>query len=364
MNRHERSITLRSGVKIGPGQPCFVVAEIGNNHQGEFALAKRMVEEAARAGVQAVKFQKRNMEALLTRAGREAAYNGRNSFGSTYGEHRLALELSVDDMARLKEFTESLGLVFFASCWDEPSLIEMAELDLELLKICSADLVNVPLLRRYGETGVPIILSTGMSAFEDIDTAMAELRRYHQEIILLHCNSTYPCSEEHIGLPVMESLRERYGVPVGYSGHERGIAPSVAAVALGACVVERHFTLDKTMKGTDHQVSLEPGELGQMVDMIREVERAMVIKGKKVFPEEQSAAKKLRKSIVFSRDLPAGHVLCEADLTTRSPWVGISPVHWDEVLGATVKRPVKHEEPLQWDLLSLIPAVGSNVATS
>ena len=364
MNKHQRSVTLRSGVKIGPGHPCFIVAEVGNNHQGEFELAKRMIEEAAKAGVQAVKFQKRDVEALLTRAGREAAYTGRNSFGATYGEHREALELSMEQMADLKAYTESLGLVFFASCWDEPSLRGILELDVELLKICSADLVNVPLLRRSAEAGVPIILSTGMSAFEDIDIAMAELRRSHDEIILLHCNSTYPCPEECIGLPVMDSLRERYGVPVGYSGHERGIAPSVASVALGACVVERHFTLDKTMKGTDHQASLEPAELAQMVSMIREVERAVVIKGKKVFPEEQGAAKKLRKSIVFSRDLPAGHVLTEADLTTRSPWVGISPVHWDEVLGATLKRPVKHEEPLQWDILSLIPAVGSNVATS
>lgn len=364
MKRHARHIELRSGTLIGAGHPCFVVAEIGNNHQGEMPVAKRMIEEAARAGVQAVKFQKRDVEALLTRAGRETPYTGRNSFGSTYGAHRQALELSIEDMAELKEFAESLGLVFFASCWDEPSLNQILDLDVELLKICSADLVNVPLLRRYGESGIPVILSTGMSAFEDIDIAMAELRRYHDEIILLHCNSTYPCAEEHIGLPVMDSLRERYNVPVGYSGHERGIAPSVAAAALGACVVERHFTLDKTLKGTDHQASLEPDELARMVAMIREVERAVCIKGKKVFPEEQSAAKKLRKSIVFSRDLPAGHVLCEADLTTRSPWVGISPVHWDEVLGATLKRPVLHEEPLQWDLLSLAPAVGSNVATS
>jgi sialic acid synthase SpsE len=349
-----QSVTLRSGVTIGQGHPCFVVAEIGNNHQGDFLVARQMIDEAAAAGVQGVKFQKRDMEALLTKEGRAAPYTGCNSFGPTYGEHRNALELPIEQMARLKEYSESLGLVFFASAWDEPSLRQVLGLDVELLKICSADLVNVPLVRKYAATGIPIILSTGMSSLEDIDVALAEIRAYHDDVVLLHCNSTYPCPEEKIGLPVMEGLRERYGLPVGYSGHEQGIGPSVAAVALGACVVERHFTLDKTLKGTDHQASLEPEELARMVGMIQEVERAMRVKGKKVFPEEQAAAKKLRKCIVFSRDLPAGHVLTESDLTTRSPRVGVSPVHWDEVLGATLSRPVKHEEPVQWDTLRLL----------
>jgi sialic acid synthase SpsE len=359
-----QSVTLSSGLTIGHGHPCFIVAEIGNNHQGEFSVARQMIDEAAAAGVQGVKFQKRDMEALLTREGRAAPYTGRNSFGPTYGEHRNALELSIEQMAELKEYSESLGLVFFASAWDEPSLRQVLGLDVDVLKICSADLVNVPLVRRYASSGIPIILSTGMSSLEDIDVALDEIRAYHDDVILLHCNSTYPCPEEQIGLPVMEGLRERYGLPVGYSGHEQGIGPSVASVALGACVVERHFTLDKTLKGTDHQASLEPAELARMVRMIREVEKAMCVKGKKVFPEEQAAAKKLRKCIVFSRDLPAGHVLTEADLTTRSPRVGVSPVHWDEVIGATLNRPVKHEEPVQWDTLAPVAVECLGAATS
>jgi sialic acid synthase SpsE len=358
------SVTLRSGVTIGQGHPCFIVAEIGNNHQGDFNVARQMIDEAAAAGVQGVKFQKRDMEALLTREGRAAPYTGCNSFGHTYGEHRNALELSIEQMAELKEYSESLGLVFFASAWDEPSLIQVLGLDVELLKICSADLVNVPLVRKYAAAGIPVILSTGMSSLEDIDVALAEIRAFHDDVVLLHCNSTYPCPEEQIGLPVMDGLRDRYGLPVGYSGHEQGIGPSVAAVALGACVVERHFTLDKTLKGTDHQASLEPAELARMVLMIREVEKAMRVKGKKVFPEEQAAAKKLRKCIVFSRDLPAGHVLAEADLTTRSPRVGVSPVHWDEVVGATLNRPVKHEEPVQWDMLSPVTVECLGAASS
>jgi len=347
------SITLRSGITIGEGHPCFIVAEIGNNHQGEIDIAKDMIDRAADAGVKAVKFQKRDNEALLTREGRAAPYTGCNSFGPTYGEHRNALELSIEQMAELKEYSESKGLVFFASAWDEPSLHQILGLDVELLKISSAELVNVPLVRKYAAANVPIILSTGMSSLEDIDVCLKEINRYHDQVVLLHCNSTYPCPEEHIGLPVMDALRERYGLPVGYSGHEQGLGPSVGSAAMGACVVERHFTLDKTLKGTDHQASLEPAELTQMVCMIREVERAMLVKGKNVFPEEQAASKKLRKCIVFSRDLPAGHVLTEADLTTRCPRVGVSPVHWDEVLGATLNKPVSHEEPVQWESLSL-----------
>jgi Sialic acid synthase len=350
---HVTSITLPTGQKIGQGHPCFIVAEVGNNHQGDMATARRMVEEAAKAGVQAVKFQKRHMESLLTRAGREAPYTGANSFGPTYGAHRMALELSAAQMAELKELSESLGLVFFASAWDEVSLEEMLGIGMPVIKICSADVTNMPLVRRVADSGLPVIMSTGMSSLEEVDAAVTLIRSRHDALVLLHCNSSYPCAEEKIGLPVMDALRERYSLPVGYSGHERGLAPSVAAVAMGACVVERHFTLDKNQVGTDHKASLEPAELALLVRMIREVESCMILKGKKVFPEEQAAAKKLRKCLVFSRDLPAGHVLTSADLTTRSPLDGISPVHWDEVLGAALLRPVKHEEPLQWELLAV-----------
>ena len=357
------SITLRSGRCIGLGHPCFIVAEVGNNHQGDMELARQMVREAAKAGVDAVKFQKRHLESLLTRAGREAPYTGPNSFGPTYGAHRLALELSAAQMAELKALSESLGLVFFASAWDEVSLDEMLELDVELMKVCSADLVNLPLLRKVVATKLPVIISTGMSSLDEIDAAVALVRDTHDELVILHCNSSYPCAVEQIGLPVMETLRERYGVPIGYSGHERGLAPSVAAVALGACVVERHFTLDKTQVGTDHKASLEPAELAELVAMIREVEATLIVKGKIVFPEEQAAAKKLRKGLVFSRDLPAGHVLTSADITTRSPLDGISPVHWDEVLGAGLNRSVKHEEPLQWETL-VLPGVRLSAVSS
>jgi len=285
----KNAVILSSDKAIGHDHPVFLVAEIGNNHQGEVETALEMIQEAARCGVDAVKLQKRNTQALLTREGCATPYRGPNSFGPTYGLHRDALELDLEEMARVKALAEELGLVFFASAWDAPSLLQMAELGLELIKIPSADMGCIPLLRQAAALDVPVILSTGMNRLPEIDTAVAELRSYHDNIIVLHCNSTYPCPEDRIGLPVIQQLRQRYKLPVGYSGHEQGLGPSVAAAALGACVVERHFTLDKSQKGTDHKASLEPAEMAALVRMVREVERAMELKEKQVCPSEVAA---------------------------------------------------------------------------
>jgi len=346
-----KRIILSSGKEIGKDCPCFIVAEIGNNHQGQISLAREMVKAASEIGVDGVKFQKRNIQALLTRDGRNAPYKGPNSFGSTYGEHREALELSVDEMAELKELAESLGLVFFVSVWDEVSLAEMHSLGTELFKVCSADLVNIPLLRKIGDTHVPVILSTGMSTLEEIDVAVAELEKFHSDIILLHCNSSYPCPEDEISLPVIKELVRRYEMPVGYSGHERGLAPTLAAVVLGACMVERHFTLDKKMPGTDHQVSLEPAEFKQLVTMIREVEKAMLIREKRVFSGEKKAALKLRKSIVAAQDIMPGTIIEEKHLTVKSPGIGISPLEWDQVIGKKAISLIKEDTLIAWDML-------------
>jgi len=352
----KESIRLRSGRVIGRQQPCFIVAEVGNNHQGKLDMALEMIREAARCGVDAIKFQKRDSEALLTTEGRNAPYNGKNSFGRTYGEHREALELDIDAMAQCKRLAEALGLVFFASTWDQVSLAQMDALGVELLKISSADLVSLPLLRQAGATGIPIIISTGMSGYPEIDMAVSLLRRYHDDLAILHCNSSYPCPEEQIALPVLQQLWERYGQPVGYSGHEQGLGPSVAAAAMGACVVERHFTLDRTLPGTDHKVSLDPHGLAQLVTMVREVEKALSVREKQVFPSEICSAKKLRKSIVFARDLPAGHVLTKSDITVKCPGTGLSPIHWDGVIGSTLLTQARFEEQLAWDMI--VPAGG------
>ncbi len=347
-----KTVRLRSGLEIGEGRPCFVVAEIGNNHQGDILIARDMLHAAAESQVNAVKFQKRDNCALLTKEGLNAPYNGPNSFGKSYGAHRAALELTIEEMAELKELSEKLGMVFFASAWDRPSMVQMHELDVELLKVCSADLVNIPMLRQAGAMNLPVILSTGMSSLEEVDIAIAELKRFHDQIILLHCNSSYPCPEEEIRLPVMQALKDRYGYIVGYSGHEAGLGPSLAAVAMGACVVERHMTLDRTMRGTDHQASLEPEDFTRLVSMIREVERTLVSREKVVTPKEKATADKLRKSIVASRDLKAGCILTEEDLTVKSPGTGLSPIHWDSLIGAVLTQDMKQDQFLRWESIS------------
>ena len=345
-------IRLRSGHAVGPGCPAFLVAEIGNNHQGSLEIAREMVRAAAACGADAVKFQKRDLGALFTRAGLDTPYGGANSFGDTYGRHRAALELSGEALAELKTLAESLGLAFFASAWDAPSLRLLVALGVELLKIPSADLVTVPLLRLAGETGLPVILSTGMSGLADLDMAVAELRRFHERIVILHCNSSYPCPDEQVGLPVMDVLRRRYGLPVGYSGHERGLGPTVAAVAFAPVVIERHFTLDRSLPGTDHQVSLTPEAFAAMADMVRQAEAAMRVTRKQIFPGEAAAAAKLRKSLVFARDLPAGHTVGPEDLACKCPGTGLSPSLCDAVVGSRLLAKVRQDEAVRFDILA------------
>ena len=355
-------IRLRSGRQIGPGCPAFLVAEIGNNHQGSLGIAREMVRAAAASGACAVKFQKRDMGALFTKAGLDAPYRGKNSFGDTYGRHRAALELSGEALAELKTLAESLGLTFFASAWDAPSLRLLVDIGVELLKIPSADCVNLPLLRLAGETGLPVILSTGMSGPSEVDAAVAELRRHHDRIILMHCNSSYPCPDEQVGLPLIDALRRRYGLPVGYSGHERGLGPTVAAVAFAPAVIERHFTLDRTLPGTDHQVSLSPADFAAMATMVREAEAALRVTRKRVFPGEAAAAAKLRKSIVFTRDLPAGHVLAAEDLTVKCPGTGLSPLLLDAVAGCLLTTSVRQDDMVVWEMLAAPDATGQPAA--
>lgn len=345
------AVRLASGKTIGHGLPCFLVAEIGNNHQGRVELAAELVRAAAAAGADAVKFQKRDVRALLTRAGRAAPYRGPNSFGPTYGAHREALELTFEELAELKALAESLGLTFFASAWDAPSLEGLLGLEVELLKVASADLTSLPLIRRMVTTGLPIVASTGMSRWPEIDAAVAELTAAHRQVVLLHCNSSYPSADREICLPVMLELARRYELPVGYSGHELGYAPSLAAAALGACLIERHFTLDKTLPGTDHAASLTPDEFAAMAEMIRQIERACAGSAKKIFPGEASSARKLKKAIVAARNLSAGTVLTPEDLAVKCPADGLPTLFWDDVKGLTLLTDLTRDEPLRWELL-------------
>lgn len=334
---------------IGAGQPVFVIAEIGLNHNGDPELAAQLIRTAAACGVDAVKFQKRDSHALLTQELYDSPYTAWYSYGTTYGEHREALELSSADLAKLRDLAESLNVVFFASAWDLPSVDVCEDLGVPLYKIASADVTNTPLIERLTATGKPLIMSTGMSTEAEVAAAVDTVLAVHDQLILLHCVSTYPSEFEEINLETIPWLRQRFGLPVGYSGHERGIAVSSASVALGACCVERHFTLDRASKGPDHAASLEAPGLMKLVRDIRAIERARGSVRAGLSEREHAVRAKLGKSLVAARDLPAGHVLTAADLVAKSPGTGISPNALHALIGRPLSRGLQADEQLQPD---------------
>lgn len=289
------SVKRRSSIAEITAERCYVIAEIGQNHQGELSIAKELLHAAKLCGVDAVKSQKRNIDELLTPEERARPYSSPHAFGRTYGEHRQALELSPDDWAELFDYARALDLDFFASPWDLGSARLLAELGTPLFKIASASLTQTALLEQIASFGKPVIVSTGMSTLEEIDDAVALLAS--TECYLLQCTSAYPASFDAINLRVMHELAARYGRPVGLSGHHRGIAIDAAAVALGARIIERHFTLDRTWKGSDHAASLEPPGLVKLVRDLRGVEAALGDGIKRVQDCELSARAKLRSPV-------------------------------------------------------------------
>jgi len=275
----------------GDNQPCYIIAEIGINHNGDIELAKRLIAVASAAGCSAVKFQKRTVDVVYTPE--ELAKPRESPFGTTNGDLKRALEFSVSDYEKIDAYCKSLDIPWLLSCWDEQSLDLMRRFDLPCFKIASAILTDDALLRKTRAMGKPVILSTGMSTLEEIDHAVAVLGK--QDLILLHSCSAYPAHYEELNLRVIPKMRERYGVPVGYSGHETGIPSSVAAVVLGGCCVERHITLDRAMWGTDHAASLEPNGITRLVRDIRLIEKSLGDGVKRVYESEIPVLNKLRR---------------------------------------------------------------------
>ncbi len=300
---HTSNTSYTSHIATTTADRCYVIAEIGQNHQGELSLAKELLHAAKLCGVDAVKSQKRDIMELLTPEERARPYTTAHAFGPTYGEHRQALELSREDYAELFAYARSLDIEFFASPWDISSAKTLDELGAPLFKIASASLTNHALLNTVAATGKPVILSTGMSTIDEIDAAVARLDGI--EHYLLQCTSAYPASFDTIHLRAMQTLAERYDLTVGLSGHHKGIAVDAAAIALGARIIERHFTLDRTWKGSDHAASLEPPGLAKLVRDIRAVEAALGDGDKRVLDCEISARTKLRSPAKIVREKAA-----------------------------------------------------------
>jgi N-acetylneuraminate synthase len=283
---------VRIGNKlVGDSQPCYVIAEIGINHNGDVDLAKRLISVAIAAGCDAVKFQKRTVDVVYS--AEELARPRESPFGTTNGDLKHGLELDYYEYQEIDAYCRTSKITWFASCWDEKSVDFIQRFNVPCFKIASASLTDDNLLRHVRATGKPIILSTGMSTIEEIDHAVDVLGK--DDLILLHACSTYPAYYEELNLRAIPKLRGRYALPVGYSGHETGIPSSVAAVVLGACCVERHITMDRAMWGSDHAASLEPNGISRLVRDIRLIEQSMGDGVKRVFEREQPVIQKLRR---------------------------------------------------------------------
>ena len=331
--------SIRIGERaIGRDEPCYIIAEIGNNHNGSLDMAKLLIDLAAEAGADCAKFQMRDM-ATLYRGGGDASDQSAD-LGAQYTLDLLArMQLSTDEMIAAFDHCKEVGIQPLCTPWDEASLAVLEDYGMPAYKLASADLTNHALVGAMARTGKVLICSTGMSTQSEIEDAVAVLRRHSSPFVLLHCNSTYPAPFKDINLAFMDTLGRYSNGLVGYSGHERGFHVPVAAVARGAKVVEKHFTTDRNMEGNDHRVSLLPNELRDMVEQIREVEAAMGTSAPRALTQgEMMNREVLAKSVVAARPIEAGAVLAEADLTVRSPGQGLQPYRLPELIGRPAKQ--------------------------
>jgi sialic acid synthase len=336
------------GRRIADDTDCFVIAEIGHNHQGSVEKAQELFVLAKQSGVDAVKLQKRDNRNLFTRAAFDAPYENENSFGPTYGLHREALEFDRGAYAELQACARELGLVFFATAFDEASADLLADLDMPAFKIASGDLRNTPLLRHVASIGKPMIVSTGGATMEDVDRAVDAIGPINDRICVLQCTAAYPAAVEELNLAVITTLRERFPEHVvGLSDHQDGIAMSTVAYMLGARVIEKHFTISHAAKGTDHAFSLMPEGMRKLVRDLRRIPVAIGDGIKRPLPSEEQPLEKMGKKLVAARGLSAGHVLERGDLVAKSPADGgLPPYALDELLGRPLVRDLAEEEPI------------------
>jgi sialic acid synthase SpsE len=336
---------------IGQGEPTFFIAEIGNNHNGDYYLAKKTIEEAAKAGVDAVKFQKRFIDEVFAKELRDKPQTKDQVLGKTYGEYRQSMELDMGAFVKLKAVADSLGLIFFATPFDRKSADFLEEAKMDLYKIASFDVTNTPLLEYVAKKGKPIILSAGMSTIEELDEAVATILKHNDQLIILHCVSIYPTPDDKLNLQSIPFLQERYyPIPVGYSGHEADIIPTLASIALGAKVVERHITLDKSLPGPDHAtISINPEEFAEMIRSTRRIEKALGIFGKELQEDEKKTRDKHSKSIVSKIDIPAGKVITKDMLTCKSPGYGMKPNELSKVIGKKSKVAIEADSVITRD---------------
>ncbi|NQU99165.1 MAG: N-acetylneuraminate synthase [Parcubacteria group bacterium] len=337
---------------IGEKKPCFIIAEAGVNHNGDIELAKKLVDIAKEAGVDAVKFQTFHAEETVSLNSKKASYQDRAKEKTQY-EMLKNLELSFDEFRELKKYCDNNSIEFISTPYDIKSVEFLNNIGVKRFKVASADLINKPLIEAIAETKKQIILSTGMATLGEIERTISLIYNLgNRNIILLHCTTSYPTSYDQVNMNILHTLKEAFGLPVGYSDHTLGIEIPIMAVSMGAKVVEKHFTLDRTMEGPDHFASLEPNELKEMVKSIRNIEKSFGSKRKEITAEEKKNIFFMRRSIHASIDIKTGEVIKANNIKITRPFNGIESWFIDVILGKKLKNNIKKDDPIRWkDLL-------------
>ncbi len=331
---------------VGAGEPCFIIAEAGVNHNGQFALAIKLVDAAVKARADAVKFQTFRSEDIITTGAAKASYQ-QKSTGTSESQLEMIkkLELGKVDFKKLYNYARKKGIMFLSTPFDKGSVDFLDKLGVPAFKIASGEITNFPLLEHIARKKKPVIMSTGMSTLKEIRDALEVLKKGGTwNIVLLHCVSSYPARIEDMNLKAIETLRHALKLPVGLSDHSNGITISIAATALGACIIEKHFTLDRNLPGPDHQASLEPVELAAMVQAVRDTAKAIGNGRRRLTAAERDIKTTARRSIVASQDIPSGTIITEDMLAIKRPGTGIEPKRLYSVIGKTAKNYIRRDE--------------------
>ncbi|NJK91161.1 MAG: N-acetylneuraminate synthase [Blastochloris sp.] len=339
---------------IGPGHPSFIIAEAGVNHNGDIGLAKKLVRVAAEAGADAVKFQTFKAESLVTVDAPKAEYQNRNT-GSSESQFEMLqkLELGYEQFRELADFCRECGILFLSTAFDEESADFLNGLEMPAFKIPSGELTNLPLIRHVSAYGKPVLISTGMANLEEVGKGLEAARAAGcKEILLFHCLSNYPANPAEVNLRAMGTMEKAFDVPVGYSDHTLGVDISLAAVAAGACMIEKHFTLDPELPGPDHKASLDPSELAEMVQGIRALEKVLGHGRKEPAESEKAVAAVARRSLVAACRIGKGEIITAGMLLIRRPGTGLPPSEYDQVLGRRAAREIPEGTVMQEELLS------------
>lgn len=327
---------------IGDGHLPYVIAEAGINHNGDMSIAKKLIYEAHRSGADAIKFQKRTIDEMFTHEHLNMPYNKSYSFGRTYGEHKKALEFSDEQYLELLDYAKELEIDFLCSGFDSTSFdfIEH-KLHVPIHKIASPFVDDYPLLKQIASYGKPMILSTGMHTMDEIERSVNYIKQFNDQLIVLQATTLYPCPDEMADLNVIPEFRKRLGTLVGYSSHDKGVVLPAVSVALGGCMIEKHFTLDRTMVGPDHVASVEPRGLELICKYAKIAFNGLGSSEKRIQPSEIAAREKYGVSVVSKKEIKQGQVITKDDIMVKCPGGGISPEHFDELIGKTAQKDIK-----------------------